>query len=187
MKNRLLKLWTDSDLEEENKAIIQTNIHGNRHMTSITVIKQDAKGNELWRYKGRILKNDESRIIVEAFFDHQDMMIHGMPLQHGDRFIETYFTDRWYNLFEIHDGQDDHLRGWYINITFPAVFQNDTVSYKDLALDVLVFPDGKIVVLDEDEFEDLDIPPDVREKAFNTLLDIQTGIFDQGILDGISL
>lgn len=52
---------------------------------SITVIKQNSDGKEMWRYDGRILKQDEDCIVLEAYFDRQDMIIHGMPLRRGDR------------------------------------------------------------------------------------------------------
>ena len=44
-------------------------------------------------------------------------------LRRGDRFIETYYTDRWYNIFEIHAREDDRLKGWYCNIAKPAVME----------------------------------------------------------------
>lgn len=146
-------------------------------MTIITVIKCDANGNETWRYNGQVLKRQGNYMVLEAFFDRQDIVFHGMPMQRGDRFVETYYTDRWYNIFENHDRHDDHMRGWYVNIAYPAVIDGDTLSYKDLALDVLVFPDGRQVVLDEDEFTALDLAPEVREKALAALGEIQTKFF----------
>ncbi|MBN1537677.1 MAG: DUF402 domain-containing protein [Anaerolineales bacterium] len=142
-------------------------------MTIITVIKCDHRGNEIWRYEGTEMLRRENCILIEAFFDRDDMDFHGMPMQRGDRFVETYFTDRWYNIFEIHDHHDDRLRGWYLNIACPAVIDGDTLSYNDLALDVLFFPDGRQLVLDEDEFETLDISSTAREKALAALHEIQ--------------
>jgi len=142
-------------------------------MGTITVIKLDSKGNETWRYHGRALKIEQNCIVLEAFFDRQDMIFHGMPMQRGDRFVETYFTDRWYNIFEIHAHQDDHLRGWYVNIASPAIFDGERLSYKDLALDVLVFPDGRQLVLDEDEFTALNLSDEIQEKVVAALAEIQ--------------
>ena len=153
-------------------------------MSSITVIKQDSGGKEVWRYTGSLLKRTSHVIVLEAYFDHQDIMLHGMPRRRNDRFVETYFTDRWYNLFEIHDGQMGNLRGWYINISHPAVFEGDKISYKDLALDVLIFPDGRQIVLDEDEFQALDLLLDVREKALAALAEIQSGIWHDELGNG---
>lgn len=96
-----------------------------------------------------------------------------MPLSAGDRFVETYYTNRWYNMFEIHAREDDHLRGWYCNISHPAEIDGNTLSYIDLALDLLVFPDGRQVVLDEDEFADLEISPKIRGQARQALTELQ--------------
>lgn len=129
----------------------------------------DEKGNEVWRYNGREIERRQNYIVLEALFTRPNINLQGMTIQQGDRFVETYYTDRWYNIFEIHDHQDDHLRGWYINIGYPAVIDGDIISYRDLALDVLVFPDGRQIVLDEDEFIALDLSPEVRQKALTTL------------------
>jgi protein associated with RNAse G/E len=139
----------------------------------ILVVKCNIEGRETWRYRGQLLEQDSNRIILEAFFDRQDVVLHGMLLGRGDRFVETYYTDRWYNVFEIHAREDDRLRGWYCNITQPAIFDGWVITYVDLALDLLVFPDGRQIILDEDEFLGLDIPPDVRRKAREALAELQ--------------
>jgi protein associated with RNAse G/E len=112
-------------------------------------------------------------VLLEAFFNRPDMPFHGIVLGQGDRFLETYYSDRWYNIFEIHDREDDRLKGWYCNIGCPAEIGEDTISYIDLALDLLVFPDGRQIVLDEEEFARLDLPPSVQEKSKASLHELQ--------------
>ncbi len=131
----------------------------------ITIIKQDPAGNETWRYTGEVLERGDKQITIEAYFDRDDMHFHGMWLCKGDRFVETYYSDRWYNILEIHARKDDHLKGWYCNITAPAVIDGQVISYKDLALDLLVFPDGCQLILDEDEFTNLRISAEMQMKA----------------------
>jgi len=135
----------------------------------LIVIKRDLHEQETWRYAGRLLEHADGRIMLEAFFNRPDMPFHGILLGEGDRFVETYYTDRWYNVFEIHARDDDHLRGWYCNVTRPAILEANVLSYVDLALDLLVYPDGKQLVLDEDEFEQLDLPAEVRAQALKAL------------------
>ena len=132
---------------------------------SITIVKQDPAGGELWRYTGKVIERLDKQITIEACFDRDDMLFHGMWLCKGDRFVETYYSERWYNIFEIHDRGDDHLKGWYCNITTPAVIDGQCISYKDLALDLLVFPNGRQLVLDEDEFIHLEISIELQRKA----------------------
>ena len=143
-------------------------------MPAITVLKLDPQGNETWRYHGQVVQALPDRVVLEARFDRDDRLFHGMPLRRGDRFLETYFTDRWYNIYEIHAREDDSLRGWYCNVGKPALLDGDCLSYVDLALDLLVFPDGRQVVLDEDEFLNLDLSPVDRQQALAALEELKS-------------
>jgi len=142
-------------------------------MTTITVIKLDYQGQETWRYQGKLLKHAPHQIVLEAFFDHDEVTVDELVLRPGDRFIETYFDNRWYNVFEVRDRADDRLKGWYCNIGCPAEFQGRTVSYRDLALDLLIFPDGRQTVLDEDEFSSLPLSPQVQAHARHALVELK--------------
>ncbi|MEJ2262881.1 MAG: DUF402 domain-containing protein [Anaerolineales bacterium] len=150
-------------------------------MSSVTVIKLDHKGQETWRYQGNVIERQSHCIILEAHFDREDTYVDSLVLRRGDRFVETYFDDRWYNIFEVHDRVDDHLKGWYCNIGSPAAFRDQTVSYRDLALDLLVLPDGRQLVLDEDEFADLPLKQAEREKAWEALAELQKSFEDKGL------
>jgi uncharacterized protein len=133
------------------------------------VVKCNIEGKETWRYPGEILRRDENSILLAAHFNRPDLLFHGMLLAEGDLFIEIYFTDHWFNIFEIHDRKDGSLKGWYCNVTRPAVFKDGQVSYIDLALDLLVFPDGKQIVLDEDEFIELKLNEQAQQNALAAL------------------
>jgi hypothetical protein len=131
----------------------------------VTVVKLDSQEHEVWRYPGKLLSKDKHSVLVEARFNHSDVDVHGVILRENDRFLERYYDDRWYNIMEAHDREDDHLKGWYCNITRPARFTEGQIAYVDLALDLLAFPDGQFLVLDEDEFEDLALDPETRRQA----------------------
>ena len=140
----------------------------------ITVIKQNTAGEETWRYEGRVLEQTELSVRLEAFFNRDDMLFNGMLLKRGDRFVETYFSDRWYNIFEIFDRDSQERKGWYCNVTRPAEIEQDKISYVDLALDLLVFADMRQLVLDEDEFAALKIIPTETQSARHALRELQT-------------
>jgi len=140
----------------------------------VTVIKLNVTGEETWRYTGRILEHGENWLRLEAFFNRPDTPFHGIVLAQGDRFLETYYTDRWYNIYEIHDRLTDDLKGWYCNVTRPAVFETGKVSYVDLALDLLVYPDGKQLALDADEFAALSIDEETRRQALHALQELES-------------
>jgi len=144
----------------------------------IQVIKLNTAREEVWRYEGRILEQSAESIMIEAFFNGGSRPFHGINLVNGDRFIETYYFDRWYNIFEIHDLETDRLKGWYCNVTYPAEFQDGQLKYVDLALDLLVYPDGRLLVLDEDEFDELTLSESNKQKAREALKELMS-IFEQ--------
>jgi uncharacterized protein len=142
-------------------------------MEAIDVIKQDPDGQEILRYPGRVLARRSNRLLLEALFNRDELPLDQLILHRGDRFVELYFSDRWYNIFEIHDLSDDRIKCWYCNISYPAEIEDGAVSYRDLALDLLVYPDGRQLVLDEDEFAELAIDDPLRERARAALTDLQ--------------
>jgi len=140
----------------------------------IVVHKLDEKGNEVWRYSGQLLERSETHIIIEARYDRDDQDFHELLLRRGDRFVESFYSDRWYNVFAIYDVDSDLLKGWYCNITRPASIQAGHVYYEDLALDLVVLPDGKWQVLDEEQFAAQDLSLEERQHALNAISELQT-------------
>ena len=139
----------------------------------VTIHKLDTNHRETWQYQGEILEKTANKIVIKAFFNRDDFELNGIWLRRDDYFIETYFNDRWYNIFQIHDRNDGQLKGWYCNVSLPAEISNSDISYVDLALDLLVYPSGDQLVLDEDEFEVLEIDGDTRRKAKSGLKELQ--------------
>jgi predicted RNA-binding protein associated with RNAse of E/G family len=145
---------------------------------TIQVVKCDAAGREVWRYPAALVEMDATRLVVAATFDRELVELPGLTLRCGDRFVETYFRDRWYNLYHIRAGADGPWRGWYCNISHPAEWQINAhgageVRYRDLALDVIVDAEGRVQVLDEDEFAALDLTPEERQQARAALAEVQ--------------
>jgi hypothetical protein len=131
----------------------------------ITVLKLDLNGGVTWQYEGRLLRREPYQIVLEAFFDRPDMAFLGGVLKRGDRFVERFYSDRFYNIFEVYDRDNTDLKGWYCNVSRPAAINEATVSWVDLALDLWVWPDGRQAVLDEEEFEGLPLEPQERSRA----------------------
>jgi uncharacterized protein len=139
----------------------------------ILVSKLNPHGQETWHYTGRVLERGAQFIRLEAKYNRDDTPFHGIVLRHGDRFIETYFADRWYNIYEIHDVQTGTLKGWYCNVARPAEIGDERVAYVDLALDLCVYPDGRQLVLDEDEFAELGLAAEESQAARSALRELQ--------------
>ncbi|MBN1427958.1 MAG: DUF402 domain-containing protein [Anaerolineae bacterium] len=135
----------------------------------IIVIKTDHAGREVWRYQGVILERGPHHVKLEARFNRDDLTLDYVTLRRGDRFVETFYDDRWYNLFEVRDKADDHIKGWYVNFARPAHIIDGEVRSDDLALDLWIAPDGHKLILDQDEFDALPIDPVERSAVLDAL------------------
>jgi predicted RNA-binding protein associated with RNAse of E/G family len=157
-------------------------------MPPITVIKNDHTGREVWRYRGQVLDRGATWVKLEAYFNRPDLQTEYHLFRRGDRFVEWFYSDRWYSLYQMHDADDDHLTGWYGNISRPAVLHPDVITADDLALDLFVWPDGTIRVLDEDEFAALPLDEATRGSARQALEELrQRVIHRQAPFDRIPL
>jgi uncharacterized protein len=139
----------------------------------VVVIKRNPRGEETWRYSGQLLQVGPHVRVIEALFNRDDVTFNGVQLRRGDRFVETYYSDHWYNIYEIHDIESDQVKAWYANVARPAQFAQGRIEWVDLALDLLVFPDGRQVVLDEDEFLALNLEPAEVIQAREALGELQ--------------
>ncbi len=129
------------------------------------VQKRNHLGVVVWSYEGEEVERGDQHIILNAFFNRDDRDDGYFVWQRNDRFLEWYYTDRWYNVFKIHDRDTDAIRGWYCNISRPAVITDFLVYADDLELDVFVSPAGEITLKDEAEFNALDISAEDRARA----------------------
>jgi hypothetical protein len=139
----------------------------------IRVLKRNINGEVTWQYEGHVLRRQQDAVVLEAFFNRPDLPFLDIVFREKDRFVETFYSDRWYNIFEIYDREDGRLKGWYCNIGRPAVIEKGTISYIDLALDLWVSPEGTQTVLDKSEFNALNLEPTEREEALNALAELQ--------------
>lgn len=109
-------------------------------------------------------------------FDHQ--------VEHPDLGIipagtvshERFYLNRWYNYF-VFEQPAGTLRNYYINICLPPTVAEGVIDYVDLDIDIIVWPDGRVVTVDIDEFEanatDFGYPADVRANALETFEQIE--------------
>ena len=137
------------------------------------ILKKNLAEEVTWQYEGAELSRDENSITIEALFNRDDLPFQDVVFKRNDRFVETFYTDKWYNVFEIYDRDDGKLKGWYCNITKPAVVEDNSVSYVDLALDLWVSADGKRTVLDEDELEELGLDDELENKVYDGLRELE--------------
>ena len=146
----------------------------------VKVQKKNPAGELKYEYEGTLLRRDEHSVTLEALFDREDMPFMDVVFKKGDRFVEHYYTDRWYNIFAVHDRDDETVKGWYCNIGLPAVIEDGIVSYVDLALDLWVSATGQQTVLDEDEFEKMQFDEKLKSGALNGMNELKALFLEKG-------
>jgi hypothetical protein len=106
------------------------------------------------RYPAEVVADDGTRLSVRAPWAAEGVRDFGfVRFEPGDVFVEHYWRDRWYAVKEVRS-TDGTLKGWYCDVTRPALIGGAEVVVEDLDLDLWVSADGSEVLrLDEDEFE----------------------------------
>jgi predicted RNA-binding protein associated with RNAse of E/G family len=118
----------------------------------ITVYKLNQEGQTVTTYTGEPERYLEDGVVIRAVWTHGTLELGYTTFAPGDEFIEYYYRDRWYNIFEVRGSNGGGLKGWYCNITRPPRIEPDTIAWQDLWLDIWIDPGGQMRVLDEDEF-----------------------------------
>ncbi|MFE7414781.1 DUF402 domain-containing protein [Streptomyces laurentii] len=120
--------------------------------TTVEVVLVKA-GRTKIRYPARVLADDGVRLTVRAPWAGEGVRDFGfVRFEPGDVFTEHYWRDRWYAVKEVRTG-DGTLKGWYCDVTRPALADGAEVRVEDLDLDLWVSADGtEVLRLDEDEF-----------------------------------
>ncbi|MFE2171402.1 DUF402 domain-containing protein [Streptomyces sp. NPDC059447] len=110
-------------------------------------------GREKIRYPAAQVADDGDRISVRAPWAAEGVRDFGfVRFEPGDVFVEHFWRTRWYAVKEVWTG-DGVLKGWYCDVTRPAVVREGVITVEDLDLDLWVSADGSSVLrLDEDEF-----------------------------------
>lgn len=130
--------------------------------------KLDPLGREMISYPAWLLFQAPNAVLMRALWDRPPLDLGYTRLEPGDLWLETFYADRWYNVFEVR-APDGRLKGRYCNITRPARIAPGEIRAEDLALDLWVDPDGRTLVLDEEEFVRLPLAPEERGAARQAL------------------
>lgn len=138
-------------------------------MSQVTVHKLDEEGEQLWSYPGEVVQRRPHRLVLTARYDRAPVTLAGLSLLPGDRFLETFYIDRWYNVFRVQSADGSVFRGWYCNLARPARLEESDVYQEDLALDLIVLPGGSYAILDREEFEALKLGQAEQEQVLRAL------------------
>ena len=139
---------------------------------SITVNSRKYNGTLSRSWDCEVISRAEQAIklrgVFEELVEHNDLG----TIDIGTISIEYFAADRWFNVFRF-ESPTGELRNFYANICVPPTISDQHVDYVDLDIDVVLWPDGRVVVLDESEFEEniykFNYPKEVVEKVKTTL------------------
>jgi hypothetical protein len=121
--------------------------------TRVRIIKLQPDGSEATRYPGEILASADGWIAARAVWDQASVDLGCLVFEPGDIIHEYFSLDQPFNAFAVYTSAG-HFKGWYCNVTYPARVNGHDLYWQDLYVDLLVCPDGRMVVLDEDELVD---------------------------------
>jgi protein associated with RNAse G/E len=131
---------------------------------SVTINSRKFDGTIHKTWMAQLIEQNNSLLIFVGEFEkeinHKDLGVIGR----GTVSYEFYWLDRWFNIFRFHE-PDGSLRNFYCNINFPPIFKDKVLDYVDLDIDVLVWKDFSIQILDTDEFAE-------NSKKYNYSLEI---------------
>lgn len=98
-----------------------------------------------------VLQADEGSLILEGVFEHDVEHRDLGVIARGTRSVEYFPAGKWFSVF-IFYRPDGQLRNFYCNICLPIKVIEDRIEMVDLDIDIVVWPDGRVQVLDEDDY-----------------------------------
>lgn len=114
--------------------------------TPIKEVKHTLAG-ERQEFVCRLLERSPTRVVL-LYPISQGRRIADVLIPDHSRTYAYYWTDRPYNVYHWVD-EDGRTIAYYINLSAGVTFRQDAVEWNDLAVDLLITPDGVIRILDE--------------------------------------
>ncbi len=122
-----------------------------RRIVKIISRKFDGKIHRSWN--AELLEQTDSLLTFVGTFEKEVKHSHLGVIRRGTVSYEIYWLNRGYNVFRFHEPEGG-LRNFYCNINLPPKFEHGVLDYVDLDIDVLVWKDFSLEILDSDEFEE---------------------------------
>ncbi len=143
-------------------------------MVFIQSYKHDGSLHRTWS-KGYVLEADEEKYVVvtnKTWVIESD----GRRWFTREPAICFFYTKKWFNVITMIRKTGIY---YYCNLASPSLYDGEAIKNIDYDLDVKVFPDGKIDILDEDEYDEHRLKMNygeeiesIVEKAMEDLLQI---------------
>lgn len=88
---------------------------------------------------------------------------------------EYYWKNEYYNVFQFYE-PDGEFRNFYCNLNLPPIFANNILNYVDMDIDILIWKDFSVEILDMDEYETniqkYGYPGEIQQKILQSLEDL---------------
>ncbi len=122
----------------------------------------------------------ECLLVLAPWAAREEPMFLGYTVfEYGDSFLERYYWHKWYSIWEVRSHRNGRTKGWYCNICQPIELDGDQLRFVDMELDVFVYPDGRFVILDEDELESSNLPAQEQDAARSGLAEVMDLILNR--------
>ncbi len=120
-------------------------------------------------------RQDNSKLVFKGVFNKEINHADLGKIKKGTLSTEYFWLDRWYSIFCFYK-PDGTLRNYYCNINTPPAFDGRTISYTDLDIDILVYPDLSHKILDTEEFKQnsvtLNYPDEIKLNVKNATTEL---------------
>jgi len=116
-------------------------------LVDIQSYKHDGRLHRCWA-GGYVLQADPARCVVvtdKTLVTDED----GRQWYTREPALCYFFPADWYNVIAM---IREYGIYYYCNLASPALFDGEAVKYIDYDLDYKIYPDGRLVLLDEDEY-----------------------------------
>jgi uncharacterized protein len=144
----------------------------------VAISKLDYSGRELISYAGELVSESADEFVVRCEWARLPAVTVGfLTFTAGDILLEHFYRAQWFNIFELYSSCGQ-LRGWYCNLAEPVVLTDSIIRWRDCALDLLVSPNGELMLEDEDEFEALQPGVELRAAAGAMIATLQRWVTD---------
>ena len=147
---------------------------------SVISKKFDNSVHRTWKC-GLVHRSDSELILVGRFESEVDHPHLGKIIAETVSF-EYFWFDRWYNIFRFH-GPDGSIRNHYCNFAMPPRYSGGVLSYIDLDIDIIVWPDNSYKILDLDEFQQnsrtFNYPKEIISRSEDVLTELIAMIDDK--------
>ncbi|MGA1794180.1 MAG: DUF402 domain-containing protein [Thermoplasmatota archaeon] len=128
------------------------------------VQKINPDGSVKIEYTGTLRERTDDFISIDTGWSREPLDLGYVLFEPDDIWVETFYFHKWFNIFRIAD-REGILKGFYANVTYPPEISDGLIKWRDLAIDIWVRSDGGHIILDEDEFEEMEPTQREREMA----------------------